>query len=135
MDKESHILVGPVPDGVPGSYRARANHFGVPHSSILHHRARGRPSIESEAQRQQYLTPAEEEAVVSFVLQMSALGYPVRIRLLPSLAFSATRIRPVSNRPLKPPGKNWARSFQKRHPELHARRVQTLNWNGHEKNA
>ena len=40
MDKENRILAEPVPNGVPNSYRARADHYGVAHST-LHHRARG----------------------------------------------------------------------------------------------
>jgi hypothetical protein len=34
----------------------------------------------------------------------------------------------------KPPGKNWAQGFVKRHPELKSRRVRTIDWNRHEKN-
>jgi hypothetical protein len=41
---------------------------------------------------------------------------------IPSLAFSIARQRPTTDKPPKPPGKNWARAFEKRHPELKARR-------------
>lgn len=44
--------------------------------------------------------------MVDFVLQMSDLGTPVRIKYIPSIAFSVTRGRPEPDRPLKPPGKN-----------------------------
>jgi hypothetical protein len=72
--------------------------------------------------------------MVDLVLQMSDLGTPVRIKYIPSIAFSVTRGRPEPDRPLKPPGKNWAKSLEKRHPRLRARKVKALNWDRHEKN-
>lgn len=42
--------------------------------------------------------------------------------------------RPPTERPLKAPGRNWARALEKRHPILVARRVKALDWNRHEKN-
>ena len=59
---------------------------------------------------------------------MSERGQPVRIKYIPSLAFSVARQR-STNRPFKPPGRNWAQAFQKRHPELKARRARALDWN------
>jgi hypothetical protein len=52
----------------------------------------------------------------------------------PLPGFVATRQRPATDRPLKPPGKNWAKAFETRHPETAARRVRALDWNRHEKN-
>ncbi|KAK3614925.1 hypothetical protein LTR22_027623, partial [Elasticomyces elasticus] len=75
MDKASQILAQGNPDGVPKSYRAFADHGGVPRAT-LHHSARGRPSIASKAQSQQYLALFEEKATVEFILQMSELGTP-----------------------------------------------------------
>ena len=89
--------------------------------------------MEEKAQSQQYLSLWEEDALVKFLLQMSDLGQPVRIKFIPFLAFCVARQR-SENRPLKPPGKNWARAFEKRHPETQARRVRALDWNRHEKN-
>jgi len=65
---------------------------------------------------------------------MSDLGQPIRIKFIPSIAFSVTRERPKADRPLKPPGKNWAKALENRHPELQARRVSALDWDRHEKN-
>jgi hypothetical protein len=65
---------------------------------------------------------------------MSDLGQPVRIKYIASLAFSITRHRPIDKRPLKPPGKNWARSFEIRNPILTARRVAALDWSRHPNN-
>ncbi|KAF2869017.1 hypothetical protein BDV95DRAFT_453793, partial [Massariosphaeria phaeospora] len=115
MDKASQVLAQGVSPGMRTSYRALAGHS-------------------QKAQSQQYLTPWEEKALVKFLLQMSDLGQPVRIKFIPSLAFVATRQRPATQRPLKPPGKNWAKAFETRHPEMASRRVMALDWNRHEKN-
>lgn len=85
-----------------------------------------------KAQRQQYLTKEEEKALVTFLLLMSNLRHPVRIKYIPSLAFSLARQRFTTVD--KPPGKNWARAFEKRHPELKARRVKSMDWKRHENN-
>jgi hypothetical protein len=52
----------------------------------------------------------------------------VRIKFIPSLAFSIARQRSTTNKPFKPLGKNWARAFEKRHLELKARRVRAIDW-------
>jgi hypothetical protein len=133
MDKASQALAQGLPTGVPESYRAFADHSGVP-CSTLYHRARGRQLIQAKAQSQQYLAPFEEKAVVQFILQMAELGTPMRIKYIPSIAFTATRHRPEADRLAKPPNKNWAKAFENRHPELKARKVRALDWNRYEKN-
>ena len=65
---------------------------------------------------------------------MSDLGNPVRIKFLSSLAFSIALQRSTTDKAIKPPGKNWAKAFQDRHPEVRARTVKALDWNRHEKN-
>jgi len=106
MDKASQVLAQGVPPGVPPrSYRALADHGNVPHST-LHHRARGRPSMEEKAEGQQYLKPYEEEVIVKYLLQMSELGYPIRINFIPLLAYSVTRHRPTTKRLPKAPSCN-----------------------------
>jgi hypothetical protein len=117
MDRASQALAQGVPPGVPRSYRALADHGNVPHS-ILHHRARGRRSMEEKARSQQYLTPWEEDVLIKYLLQMSNLGQPVRMKFIPSIAFRVTRHRPTTDRPLKPPGRNWTKALEKRYPEL-----------------
>jgi hypothetical protein len=86
MDKASRVLEQPVLPGLSKSYRARADRGEVPHTT-LHHRACGCRSSEEKAQCQQYLTPHEEDALVHFLLQMSDLGQPVRIKFIRFLAF------------------------------------------------
>ena len=73
MDRASQVLAQGVPPGVPRLYPALADHGNVPYS-ILHHRARGRPSMEEKARGQQYLKQYKEDIVVKYLLQMSDLG-------------------------------------------------------------
>ncbi|KAF2729862.1 hypothetical protein EJ04DRAFT_446407, partial [Polyplosphaeria fusca] len=75
-----------------------------------------------KAQSQQYLYPYEENALIEFLLHESMLGKPVRMKHITSLAFSVTRHRPPADRPLKPPGANWAKGLERRRPELVARK-------------
>jgi hypothetical protein len=133
MDKASRVLAQPVPPSLSESYRARADCGGVSHTT-LHYCVRGRCSIEIKAQSQQYLALYEEDALVHFLLQLSDLGQPVRIKHIRFLAFCVTRQRPEADRPPKPPGKNWTQGFEKRHPETQARKVKALDWNCHKKN-
>jgi hypothetical protein len=65
---------------------------------------------------------------------MSSLGQPVRIKYISLIAFKSTRQRSMLDRPRKPPGKNWPKALENRHLELIARKVQSLDWNRHEKN-
>ncbi|KAF2683359.1 hypothetical protein K458DRAFT_255380, partial [Lentithecium fluviatile CBS 122367] len=122
MDKASQILAQGAFPGVRRSYRALADY------------GQGRRSMAEKAQSQQYLTPGEESALVKFLLQMSDLGLPVRIKFIPFLAFVATHQQLATDRLVKPPGKNWAKAFERRHPETAARRVTALDWNRHDKN-
>jgi DDE superfamily endonuclease len=64
---------------------------------------------------------------------MADFGNPVRIKCLPALAFSIARQR-STNTATKPPGKNWPRGFQKRHPALKSRRVRAMAWERYENN-
>ena len=65
---------------------------------------------------------------------MSDLGRPIRIKFIPFIAFRVTRHQPTTDRPLKPPVRNWTKAREIRHLELIVRRVKALNWSRHEKN-
>jgi hypothetical protein len=91
-------------------------------------------SKEEKAQRQQYLTPLEEKALVKYLLRMSSNGYPVPIKYLCSLAFLIARQRSSSSDVIKPPGRNWPQAFHKRHPQLKSKKVKALDWNRHDSN-
>jgi hypothetical protein len=114
MDRASQALAEAFTVDERRSYRAVAETSNVPRST-LHRRKHGGMSKETKAQRQQYLTPEEEKALVAFLLLMSSLGQPVRIKYVSSLAFSIARRQSTTNKPIKPPGKNWARPFERRH--------------------
>ncbi len=126
MDRASQALAQGTPHGVCNTYRARAEYYKVLRST-LHDRAHGIRSKEQKAQSQQYLTPCEEKAIINFVMHMAEFGQCVRIKYIPSFAFSVARQR-LTNKPPKPPGKNWARVFEKRHLELKAKRMRALEW-------
>jgi hypothetical protein len=117
IDKASQALAESLPDSIPDTLTAQAAHSNVPLSTVTH-RANGRPSLESKAVGQQYLYPYEEDAVANFVLQSSALSFPIRMKYLPAIAFSATRHQPKADRPLKPPHINWVKPFKRRRPEI-----------------
>jgi hypothetical protein len=72
--------------------------------------------------------------MVKFLLLMSSFGHPVRIKHIPSLAFSIARRQSTTIKPIKPPGKNWAQAFKRRHKELKARKVRAIDWKRHENN-
>jgi hypothetical protein len=112
MDKASQVLAQGVPPGLPKSFRVLADHGDVPRTT-LQHRARGRRSKEEKAQSQHYLYPWEAKALVKFLVQQDSLGRPVRIKYIPSIAFSLARQRPLADRPSKPPNKNWPQFFYK----------------------
>jgi hypothetical protein len=100
MDRASLILA----KGMPGSYATRAEDSKVT-KSTLHARAYRRPSKEEKDQGQQYLTSLEEKPVFRFLLQIAHLRQPLRIKYIPSLAFSIAS-RHSTNRLPKPPGRN-----------------------------
>jgi hypothetical protein len=135
MDRARQVLAQGLPPDVPRTWAAPSEWGDVP-LPTLYYRAHIRPSKEEKAQRQQYLTIEEEKSLVSFLLLMSDLGQPVRIKYIPSLAFSVARQRSnvTTDNPIKPPGKNWARAFEKRNPELKARRVRSIDWKRHRNN-
>jgi hypothetical protein len=51
-----------------------------------YYRKRRRPSMKEKAQGQQYLTPPKEKALVAFILQIGAVGTPVRVKYIAALA-------------------------------------------------
>ncbi|KAF1947026.1 hypothetical protein EJ02DRAFT_335016, partial [Clathrospora elynae] len=82
----------------------------------------------------QYLTPEEEKAIVKFLSLMSSVGHTVQIKIIYSLALSIARRRSTTTKPIKPPVKKWARAFERRNPELKAKRVRAIDWKRHENN-
>ncbi|TVY12609.1 hypothetical protein LARI1_G009270 [Lachnellula arida] len=126
-DRATNALAEDSLPGEPQTYNAISKRSEVP-LTTLYHRRHGRRSREEKAQGQQYLTPPE-------YLKLTAdLGNLMRIKYLPSLAFIIARQRSTTTKASKPPNKNWAQAFQKRHPALKSRRVRAMAWERHENN-
>jgi hypothetical protein len=123
-DHASKALAEASLPGEPPTYDAISKRSGVP-LTTLYYRDHGRRSREAKAEGQLYLTPPEEKALEKYLKLMADLGNHVRIKFLPALAFSIARQR-STNKATKPPGKNWPRGFQKRHPALKSRRVRAM---------
>ena len=49
---------------------------------------------------------------------MSDIGYPVPIKYVSSLAFIIACQHSTTDEAIKPPGKNWAKALENRHPVL-----------------
>jgi hypothetical protein len=68
--------------------------------------------------------------LVRFLLHQDALGQPVRMKHIRSIAFSLACSRVIAERPSKPPGKYWSQFFCKRHPNvLKAGKSSAMDWN------
>ena len=135
MDRASKVLAQGLPPDVPKTWAALSERSGVL-LTTLYYRAHRRQSMKEKAQGQQYLTPEEEKALATFLLLMSDLGQPVIVKYIPSLAFSLARqwFIATTDDPVKLPNKNWPRAFEKRNPELKARRIRAIDWKRHENN-
>ncbi|KAH8585811.1 hypothetical protein B0O99DRAFT_529985, partial [Bisporella sp. PMI_857] len=57
---------------------------------------------------QQYFTSSKKKALEKYLQLISDFGNFVRIKFLLFLAFSIARQRFITNKSIKPPGKNWA---------------------------
>ena len=128
MDRASQVLAQSLPPDIPRTWAALSEWSGVP-LTTLYYRAHRRQSIQEKTQGQQYLAPEDEKALVTFLLLMSDLGQPVRVKYILSLAFNIARQRffVTTDHLIKPPNKNWPRAFEKRNPELKTRRIQAID--------
>jgi hypothetical protein len=139
MDRASAALSEGLDQSESRSYATLSKPSKVPRTTLWN-RAHGRPSIKEKAASQQYLTPAEEKALVEYLLRMASYGFPLPVKYLRSLALiialqrSSVFQAPINDGTIKPPGKNWPQAFYKRHPELSPKRVKALDWNRHDNN-
>ncbi|KAF2177297.1 hypothetical protein K469DRAFT_486914, partial [Zopfia rhizophila CBS 207.26] len=90
MDRASVTLCEGLDSTQPKTIAALARSSNVPYST-LYKRAHGQPSIQEKAQKQQYLTPSEEKAVVEHCLRMSIHDRPHPLKFLCSLALIIKR--------------------------------------------
>ncbi|KAF2804522.1 uncharacterized protein BDZ99DRAFT_372674, partial [Mytilinidion resinicola] len=114
MDAASIALAEGLGPNEPRSYRALSKCHRVA-CTTLWNRAHRQPLKEDKAKGQQYLTPMEEKALTKYSIHMSTIGYPVRIKYIPSLAFVIARQR-TTNTKIKPPSTSWIEAFKRRNP-------------------
>jgi hypothetical protein len=133
MDPVSVALSEGLGPNEPTTYKALSDRHKVSRTTLWN-RAHGQPSIDAKTVSQQYLTPAEEKALANHVIRMAKTGHSIRIKFIASLAFIIASQRSSATRPLKPPGKNWHKAFENRHPELNSRKVKAVDWKRHDNN-
>lgn len=129
MDRASQVLAQSLPTDVPKTWAALSERGGVP-LTTLYYRAHRRQSMQEKAQGQQYLAPEEEKALITFLLLMSDLGQPVRVKYISSLAFSIARQRSIvsTDGPVKPPNKIGPERLRKVTPN--SKREELGRWTG-----
>jgi hypothetical protein len=74
------------------TYASLSGASGVP-ASTLGHRNNGRMSIQQKAVKQQYLSPQEEKALVTYLLRMAENGFPLPVKFLRDLVLVIVRRR------------------------------------------
>jgi hypothetical protein len=132
MRQANQVLVHAAHVDVPAAQTLpREEETEVPYHTRWYRERRGRPSMKEKAQSQQYLSPPEEKALVDFILRMSAVGTPIRVKYIPALAFCIARRR-ATNRPTEPPKKNWPQAFRRRHPQIKSRNNKPMPWERHD---
>jgi hypothetical protein len=129
----SRVLAQTDPIDMPAGWASLVETEKVIPYHTDYYRKRGRPSMKEKAQGQQYLTPPEEKALVTFILRMGAVGTPIRVKYIPALAFCIASRR-ATNRPSEPPNKNWPQAFRRRHPQLKSRNNRPMPWERHDNN-
>jgi hypothetical protein len=87
MEPASQVLAQTDPADVPADWASLVETKEEIPYYTRYYRERGRPSMKEKAQSQQYLTPPEEKALVTFILRMGAVGTPIRVKYIPALAF------------------------------------------------
>ena len=129
-DRASKALAEASLPGEPRTYDTTSKRSGVPLTTLYYH-DHGREKRRLKANC--ISLHRRRKPSKSIWKLMADLGNPVRIKCLRSLAFSIARQRSM-NKATKPPGKNWPRGFQKRHPALKSRRVRAMTWERHKNN-
>lgn len=94
-------------------------------TSTMNRRANGGLSRQEANEPNQFLTAGEEAALVQWITQATASGYPVRHALLRDMALEikkerATTVNDKSETLVvyTPTGKEWSQQFLHRHPQL-----------------
>ena len=92
--------------------------------TTLRRRVAGKSRSHQEASKsQQRLSPAEEQALKSWILQVEEWGWPPKISLVRHMAKELL----IAKGDHKELGRNWINKFLDRHPELQSRFSQPLD--------
>jgi hypothetical protein len=97
------------------SIRAAAKIYGVARKTLERRRA-GKPARRDTTPNSKKLTQSEEEAIVQYIIELSARAFPPRLSGVEDMANQLLRVRDAP-----PVGKLWAHRFVKRQPELRTR--------------
>jgi DDE superfamily endonuclease/Tc5 transposase DNA-binding domain len=110
-----------------GKYKnphAAAKELGISEST-MNRRAHGGLSRQEANEPNQFLTAGEETALVKWITQTTASGYPVRHSLLRDMALEIKKERAATVNDeseilvvYTPTGKEWSQRFLRRHPQL-----------------
>lgn len=100
------------------SYRAAADTYGVPRSTIVDVVKRKYSNLQSKTE----LTKEEEKILADWMLRLSRRGFPVNKRqLLDSVELYLTKNNRKTCFTHNRPGRDWYNRFLKRHPEISIR--------------
>ena len=116
MDESEGAMGGAIADleiGVFRHVRAAARYYGLCPNTITN-RLNGVQTRSEANEKNQRLSPLQEQALVDWIIELATRGYP------PTHAFAreiASRTL-IENNDLKPLGQNWMRGFLRRNPEV-----------------
>jgi hypothetical protein len=108
------------------SIRAASKIYGVKRTT-LHDRVHGRPARRDAPANSKILTPLEEDAIVQYILELSARYFPPRLRSVEEMASQLLRARSGCSgcsgctACTASVGQRWTQRFIKRRTELRMR--------------
>jgi len=89
----------------------------------LSDRIHSKATKKEASEKQQRLSPGEEDALKAYILQLQGWGWPARVEHVHAMATELLRKKGVS----KPLGINWVQKYIKRYPELKSKYVPPLD--------
>ncbi|XP_072179879.1 uncharacterized protein [Diadema setosum] len=109
------------------SQRQASVQYGIPRSTIFDKLSGRRPEEYCKLGRAPYLTPAEEDRLAQWAIQMSRIGYGRTreqiMKMAQTIVTAEGRETPFTD---NKPGKKWFAHFMKRNPTLSLRNPQGL---------
>ena len=103
--------------GQISSVRKAAGIYDVPHTT-LHYRLHGRKTLGDAGEERQKLTPAEERALIDWILSLDARGHPPRVGRVREMAIYILKNSRVGSPITSTIGEKWVNRFAKRHSDV-----------------